>query len=202
MALSKPLYTLLGAYLEQLFTHPIRTKSVTSAVLATSANYASQRIAGNKTISEKALLAYGSFGLLFGGTVPHFFYQFIDKIFPHKMPYRKMLVFLAERLMFAPFYQALSLYFLSRFEGNSHNFAIENLKKLFEKLLKTNWIYLSIPVFLNMNYVPPIIRTLTFNMISFVWVIYLAGVRRRHESSKKSDETASTSKGINNSILK
>ncbi|XP_055843670.1 peroxisomal membrane protein 2 [Episyrphus balteatus] len=199
MALSKPIYTILGAYLEQLFNHPIRTKSITSAVLATSANYTSQRIAGNKTISQKALLAYGSFGLLFGGTVPHFFYQMVEKIFPHKMPLRKILVFLAERLIFAPFYQALSLYFLSRFEGNTHEHAVQNLTKLYEKLLKTNWIYLSIPVFLNMNYVPPIIRTLTFNMISFVWVIYLAGVRRRFELKKKSDE-ATTSQGISNNL--
>lgn len=196
MALSKPMYTLLGAYLEQLFTHPIRTKSITSAVLATSASYASQRIAGNRTISQKALIAYGSFGLLFGGTVPHFFYQLIDKIFPHKMPYRKILVFLAERLLFAPFYQALSLYFLSRFEGKTHDQAVQNFKNLYEKLLEKNWTFLSIPVFLNMIYVPPIVRTLSFNMISFVWVIYLAGVRRKHELSKKKSDEANTTKGF------
>lgn len=200
MALSRPIYSLLGAYFEQLFAHPIRTKSITSAVIATSANYASQRMSGCKTISQKTLLAYGSFGLLFGGTVPHYFYQIIEKIFPHGMPYRNIIVFLAERLMFAPFYQALSLYFLSRFEGNSHSDAVRNLKKLYEKLLLKNWILLSIPVFLNMNYVPPIIRTLTFNMISFVWVIYLAGVRRRLQSAKKSDdEPAKTSTEISKS---
>ncbi|XP_055912699.1 peroxisomal membrane protein 2 [Eupeodes corollae] len=196
MALSKPMYTILGAYLEQLFNHPVRTKSITSAVLATSANYTSQKIAGNRTISQKALLAYGSFGLLFGGTVPHFFYKLIDKIFPHKMPMRKILVFMAERLIFTPFYQALSLYFLSRFEGNTHEHAVQNFKRLYENLLQKNWMFLSIPVFLNMNYVPPMVRTLTFNMISFIWVIYLAGVRRRAEA-KKSDES-STSKGTSN----
>jgi hypothetical protein len=62
MVLSKPIYTALGFYFEQLFNNPIRTKSVTCCVIATAGNYASQCIAGNKVLNHQSLLAYGIFG--------------------------------------------------------------------------------------------------------------------------------------------
>lgn len=55
------------------------------------------------------------FRLLFGGTIPHYFYALLEKIVPdgkHSNFYK----FLGERLAFAPLYAALSLYFLARFE--------------------------------------------------------------------------------------
>uniref|UniRef100_A0A182YPM1 Uncharacterized protein n=1 Tax=Anopheles stephensi TaxID=30069 RepID=A0A182YPM1_ANOST len=46
MSLSRPLYNLLGSYLEQLFEHPLRTKALTSCVIASSANLVSTVQAG------------------------------------------------------------------------------------------------------------------------------------------------------------
>ncbi|XP_017487288.1 PREDICTED: peroxisomal membrane protein 2 [Rhagoletis zephyria] len=179
MSLSKPVYSLLGVYLEQLFNHPVRTKSITSSVLAASANYTAQRIAGHKKINQESVIAYGLFGLIFGGSVPHYFYQTVERLFRHDLKFRRLFQFLSERLVFAPFYQLLSLYFLSIFEMNSHEVAVANLKKLYWPLLRTNWQYLSIPVIINMTYVPPMLRTVTMSIVSFIWVVYIAQWRRR-----------------------
>jgi len=179
MALSRPIYNLLGIYFEQLFNHPLRTKSITSCVLATSANYASQKIGGSKKVNQESLLAYGMFGLLFGGTFPHYFYKYVEEFLQNAGKAKQVYLFLIERLVFAPVYQSISLYFLSRFEGNSHKFALSNLYKLYWPLLTTNWKYLSLLVFINVRFVPPMLRVLVGNLIGFFWVLFVASKRRK-----------------------
>jgi len=190
MSLSKPIYSLLGAYLEQLFNHPLRTKSITSSFLAASANYTAQRIGGQKKINKDSLFAYGLFGLIFGGSVPHYFYQTVERLFSEDLRFRKLYQFLSERLVFAPLYQLLSLYFLSRFEWNSHNVAVTNLEKMYWSLLSANWQYLSIFIFLNMFYVPPMLRSLFMSSVSFAWIVYIAIKRRRLQEQRTQDSTS------------
>jgi len=189
MALSKPIYAFAGLYLEQLFSHPVRTKSVTSSILAASANYTSQKIAGKKEINGESVFAYGLYGLIFGGSVPHYFYRFIERAFRDEMKFRKFWQFLTERLLYTPFAQALSLYFLSIFEWNSHDAAVANLKKLYWPVLEANWQYLSIPVFLNFYFVPPMFRTILMSLVSFIWVVYIADKRRRAQEKRPSGHT-------------
>jgi len=57
--------------------------------------------------------------LLFGGPVPHFFYESLESTFPENSSKMVFLKFGIERLLFTPFYQFLSLYVLSRFEVRS-----------------------------------------------------------------------------------
>lgn len=44
------------------------------------------------------------------------------------------------------------------FQGKSHDVAVANLMSLYWRVLKANWTYLSIVVFINIRYVPPIVR--------------------------------------------
>lgn len=97
---------------------------INSCILATSANVTSQRIAGAKKLNQQSVFAYGLFGIIFGGTVPHYFYQTVERLFSHDLRFRKFFLFLAERLTFAPFYQLLSLYFLSIFEVSFRGFTL------------------------------------------------------------------------------
>jgi peroxisomal membrane protein 2 len=81
----------------------------------TSANYCSQKIVGAKRINTNSLTAFGIYGLLFGGTLPHYFYQFLENFLPeHKA--KKFMQFFAERLFFMPAFTLFSLYVLSRLE--------------------------------------------------------------------------------------
>ncbi|XP_073843757.1 peroxisomal membrane protein 2 [Musca autumnalis] len=191
MSLSRPIYSLMGVYLEQMFNHPVRTKSITASALAASANYTSQRMAGKGKINQQSVLSYALFGLIFGGSVPHYFYKTVERLFHEDVKFRRFFQFLSERLVYAPIYQALSLYFLARFEMKSHNVAMANLMKLYWPLLKANWQYLSLAVFLNIYYVPPMFRTVTMSLVSFVWVVYIAHKRRRFQEKQ---EAASKSK--------
>lgn len=77
-----------------------------SAVILTSANYVSQSISGVKEISKDSLLAYAIFGLTFGGTLPHFFYTWVERVVPDDIRFRGFIQFALERLGFAPLFQA------------------------------------------------------------------------------------------------
>uniref|UniRef100_A0A1A9X0I6 Peroxisomal membrane protein 2 n=1 Tax=Glossina brevipalpis TaxID=37001 RepID=A0A1A9X0I6_9MUSC len=191
MSLSKPLYSLFGVYFEQLFSHPLRTKSIMSSVLAASASYTSQRIAGQKTINQQHVGAYALFGLLFGGSVPHYFYQTIERLFRQDFKFRRFFQVISERLVYAPIYQALALYFLSLFELNSHEIAFKNAEKLYWPLLKANWQYLTFFVWFNLYYVPPILREFTTGIVAFVWMVYIAHKRRRFEEERQTADSKS-----------
>jgi peroxisomal membrane protein 2 len=189
MALSRPIYEFLGFYFEQLFKNPIRTKAVTSCVIATSANFTSQKLSGCKSIDQDSLVAYGLYGLFFGGTLPHYFYTMIERVIPQDIKFRKLIQFLLERFTFTPFSQVISLYFLSRFEGKDHKTALKGLVKLYWPVLTANWQYLSLLMFINFMFVPPMLRVLTTNVIGFVWIIFV-GNKRRREAAKAAAKSA------------
>lgn len=89
--------------------------------------------------------------------MPHYFYKYVERFVAEAGKAKQFYLFLIERLAYAPLYQAISLYFLSRFEGNSHDFALANLYNLYWPLLKANWRYLSLMVYINVTYIPPMV---------------------------------------------
>lgn len=98
------------------------------------------------------------FRLLFGGTIPHYFYDFIERVFPHEttaFPLAKKLLF--ERLIFAPFMQAFSLYTLARLEGKNHVAALKQLNALYCTVLEANWKWLTLFQIINIAFIPPIV---------------------------------------------
>ena len=99
------------------------------------------------------------FRLLFGGTIPHYFYEFIERFFAEEVvafPLAKKLLF--ERLIFAPVMQAFSLYTLARFEGKNHGAAVKQLLALYLPILEANWKWLTLFQVINLAFVPPMVR--------------------------------------------
>lgn len=192
MSLSKPIYNLLGSYLEQLFEHPLRTKAITSCVIASSANVVSQKLGGVKQLNTESVLAYGLFGLIFTGPLSHFFYSWLDRV-TNDSRFKKLLMVLGERALFAPTITALSLYFISRFECKSHEDALSNLFMLYRSVLRGNWKFLTLPVLINFNYVPPMLRVLFANIIGFCWIVFLSAKRRKAEQ-RRQQQSADKSK--------
>ncbi|PBC33662.1 peroxisomal membrane protein 2 [Apis cerana] len=180
MALSKPrnlILQLTSAYFERLYTSPVKTKAITSCIIATIGNFLSQKISGVKHLNEDSLLAFALFGLIFGGPLPHYFYTYIQLFV--KNPFILLLV---ERCLYTPCYQALALYMLSLFEGNTHKDACKQMKSLYWPVITANLKYLTLLQFINLKYVPPILRVLVVNLIGFFWAIYLA--QQRSKQSK------------------
>lgn len=99
------------------------------------------------------------FRLLFGGTLPHYFYELVERIFSEDVvafPLAKKLLF--ERLIYAPMIQAFSLYTLARFEGKNHKAALKQLFALYMPILEANWKWLTLFQVINLAFVPPMVR--------------------------------------------
>ncbi|XP_041977558.1 PXMP2/4 family protein 3 [Aricia agestis] len=182
MALSKPIMNLVASYLQNLYLHPVRTKSITSCVVGTAGSIASQVVAGD-SLKLDPILAFGLYGLLFGGSIPHYFYEFLDRLFPYRttaFPLAKKLLF--ERLIFAPFMQAFSLYTLARLEGKNHRAAMKQLISLYQTVLEANWKWLTLFQVVNLAFVPPMLRVLFMNLVGFGWAMYVASKRRQNQN--------------------
>lgn len=96
--------------------------------------------------------------MLFGGTIPHYFYALVERMFPEEVvafPLAKKLIF--ERCIFAPLMQAFSLYTLARFEGKNHNAAMKQLFALYWPVLQANWKWLTLFQVINLALVPPMV---------------------------------------------
>lgn len=135
------------------------------------------------------MFAYSAYGAFVGAPFAHFYYNLISKIVPD-VKFRRILEFLLERFTFAPIFCALSLYFLTIFEGKTPDEAMKNLLKLYKSVLFANWRYLTLPVFLNFNFVPPMLRVFVSNIIGFFWILYVADKRRRAAAAAKKDTKA------------
>ncbi|XP_043281928.1 peroxisomal membrane protein 2 [Venturia canescens] len=183
MSLSKPkeiLYDLLGRYFRNLYTHPIKTKAITSCVTAVLGNYLAQKLTRAQHINQDSLMAFALFGLLCGGPISHFFYQWVPLI--SKNP---LTILLIERTIYTPCYQAFALYMLARFEGKSHENSMKNLHELYWPILEANLKYLTLLQFINIRYVPPVLRVLMVSIIGLMWTIFLAKKRERLAASKR-----------------
>lgn len=156
-------------------------------MIATAGALTAQTITG-QPFNPNSIFAYTAFGAFVAGPSAHFFYQFINRIVPD-VKFRRFLEFLLERFMFAPVFVALSLYFLTIFEGKSHDQATQNLFKMYKGVLLANWRYLTLPAFLNFNFTPPMLRVLVGNLIGFFWVVYMAHLRRRAAAAAKKEKS-------------
>ncbi|XP_012056152.1 PREDICTED: peroxisomal membrane protein 2 [Atta cephalotes] len=182
MVLSKPVnifYGLIGAYLQQLYYSPLKTKAITSCIIGALGNVVSQKLSGVKQLNEDSILAFALFGLLFGGPVPHYFYTYIQLFVKHPLG-----ILLIERLIYTPCFQALALYLLAIFEGKTHQVAYAQMQKLYLPTLMANLKYLTLFHYINIRYVPPMLRVLIVNLINFVWIIYVANKRAKASKEK------------------
>nr|CAD7404304.1 unnamed protein product [Timema cristinae] len=96
--------------------------------------------------------------LIFGGTIPHWFFLTLDKLVPSNVPNFQMKRVLIERLLFAPLFHAWTLYVLARLEvschGKTHKQAVGNLYQVWAPIVRANWQWLTVPMLLNIVFVP------------------------------------------------
>ncbi|GLV41902.1 uncharacterized protein CBL_00364 [Carabus blaptoides fortunei] len=184
MSLSKPIMSLVGKYLEQLYIHPIRTRAISSASIAICGNVVSQYLSGCRVLNQDSIIAFGLFGLLFGGTIPHLFYTTLERVISDEVGHSIAKRLLIERLIYSPMYQAFAIYMIARLEGKTHGIAIKQLERTYWPILQVNWKWMSIIQCINLSFVPPILRVLFMNLVGFFWSIYLAHTLRQKQEKR------------------
>nr|CAD7259400.1 unnamed protein product [Timema shepardi] len=221
MSVSKPLIDALAAYLGQLHTNPIRTKCISSGLglgkdeleevnphlrggrgenhlgKTTPSSpdrdsnldlpVLSSRAQHDKRVSQLRHLG----GLIFGGTIPHWFFLTLDKLVPSNVPNFQMKRVLIERLLFAPLFHAWTLYVLARLEvschGKTHKQAVGNLYQVWAPIVRANWQWLTVPMLLNIVFVPSMLRSVVSSLIAFFWIIFIANKRRQAQARDRGE---------------
>ncbi|XP_059844007.1 peroxisomal membrane protein 2 [Hypanus sabinus] len=176
---------LLQQYLFLLKKYPILTKSVTSGILSGLGNVLSQIMENRrkdlsitKNITFGGPIRFGVFGLVFTGPLSHYFYLYLDKLFPSNVPYSQIKRLLLDRLMFAPAFLALFFVVISLLEGKNLKALKDKMKTGYWIALKMNWKVWTIFQYININYVPVQFRVLFANLVALFWYAYLASIRR------------------------
>lgn len=102
---------------------------------------------------------YICFSLLFGGTVPHYFYGWLERAVPEEASFAIIKKLFIERLIYSPLYTAFTLYMISRLEGKDHKAALKDVEGLYWVVLTSSWKYLTIIQLLNLSLVPPTVSS-------------------------------------------
>nr|XP_018909995.1 PREDICTED: peroxisomal membrane protein 2 isoform X3 [Bemisia tabaci] len=119
--------------------------------------------------------------LTFGWSGPHLLFSWLESAIPRKQNFSLLKRFAFERLVYTPFFQFLVLFTLSIYEGKSYQVSLKNAQTLYCKVLQANLKYLSLLQFMNLAYVPPMLRVLFSNMIGFVWILFLSHQRKQSQ---------------------
>ncbi|RDD41006.1 Peroxisomal membrane protein 2 [Trichoplax sp. H2] len=170
------LHRLLDRYFYLLQHYPLATKSITSAILAGLGDFISQKLAqgGQGTIVWRNVGAYAFFNLIVTGPLSHFYYQWLEKLVPSKVPFAPAVRVLVDRLIFAPPFLFLVFYLVALFQGHSSEVAMDRIRKSYWISLKMNWRVWTVFQYIIVNYVPTHYRVLCGNLVGLGWNIYLS----------------------------
>jgi len=130
-------------------------------------------------VSLKVSRSFLIFGTLITGPVTHYLYISLDKLFPGTGLAKSFLRVLTDRLVFSPCFLLLTLYVLSRLQGENHNAAMDTTREKYIVSLFANWKIWTLPQIININLVPPQYRVLFANIVALVWNFYLAAAKKK-----------------------
>jgi len=173
----------LAEYIRLLQERPVITKAVTNSVVSGFGNIVSQFISPDVTtggkINWRSVFAYSSFGFLVNGPLIHHFYVFLEKFLPKNQPNAQIKRVLFDRLVFAPPFLLIFLYYVAIVEGAGQKGAAQRIKDTYWMILKLNWSVWTIIQYININYIPLKFRTVFGNACALVWMVFISIKRRQ-----------------------
>ncbi|KAK7505993.1 hypothetical protein BaRGS_00002715 [Batillaria attramentaria] len=176
----------LKEYVRLLQQRPVLTKSVTNAVVSGLGTIISQLIVADPKakgrINWRSVFAYTSFGFVVNGPLIHHLYVFMEKRMPRDQKYSTIKRLLFDRLIFAPPYLLIFMYYVAIVEGNTSEAAVQRIKETYWMILKLNWTVWTVIQYVNVNYVPLKFRTIFGNACALVYLVIFSILRRKAAS--------------------
>jgi hypothetical protein len=170
---------LLAWYSRMLDTHPIITKSVSSAFIGGSGDIVSQYIAAQ---NEKRPFAwdavrtfrFGFLGLVLIGPVIHVWYGSVMRWFPGQSASAVIKRVALDQIFFSPMFLPTFLSGLWLLEGKDFNQVLLALKHTLPTAIVANWGLWVPAQIINFRFVPGKYQVLFSNFVGFVWNAYLS----------------------------
>ncbi|XP_047072150.1 peroxisomal membrane protein PMP22-like [Lolium rigidum] len=163
------------AYMKQLGAHPLRTKAITSGVLAGCSDVVAQKISGAKKLQFRRVLLIMLYGLAYAGPLGHFLHKLMDKIFHgqkgKETTAKKVIV---EQLTVSPWNNLMfMMYYGLVVEGRPFGQVKSKVKKDFANIQMTAWKFWPIISWINYEYMPLQLRVLFASSAASCWGVFL-----------------------------
>lgn len=162
-------------YLNQLQLHPLRTKAITSAVLAGLSDAVAQKISGAKKLQLRRVLLFMLYGFAYSGPFGHFFHKLMDKIFKGKKGNETVAKkVILEQITSSPWNNFLfMMYYGLIIEGRPWSTVTNKVKKDYASVQSTAWKFWPIVGWVNYQYIPLHLRVVFQSFVASCWAIFL-----------------------------
>lgn len=166
---------LLKNYHAALNRNPLRTKMITSAIIATLGEIIATSLSKRKRDLRRTL-AFLIYGGAITGPVFHWWYGWLERTCKNiKNDNTKVVAkVLLDRLLITPPFSVLTLFILQYLQTFKGQKSWQNMKANFKTTLTANWKVWTIPQLVNFKYIPPDYRVLFGNLVALWWNIYLS----------------------------
>ncbi|CAI0436981.1 unnamed protein product [Linum tenue] len=157
-------------YLIQLQAHPLRTKAITSGVLAGTSSLIAQKISGSK-IQLRKLVLFMLYGFGYAGPLAHFLHKLLDTLFrgkkDNKTVAKKVLL---EQLIVSPWNNMVfMLYYGLVMEGQPWRSVKGKVRKDLPSVQFAAWKFWPIVSWVNHQYIPLQFRVVYGSFMGALW---------------------------------
>ncbi|XP_057794287.1 uncharacterized protein LOC131010669 [Salvia miltiorrhiza] len=166
---------LLSWYLGKLESHPILTKSLSSALIYAAADTTSQvcTMEANGTWDPIRTLRIAAFGLFILGPSQHFWFNYVARVLPKRDLISTLKKLAMGQIAYAPVINGTFFSYNAAAQGENGNEIAARLKRDLIPTLLNGLMYWPLCDFLTYRVIPVHLQPLMNSSCAFLWSIYL-----------------------------
>ncbi|XP_058773388.1 uncharacterized protein LOC131647512 [Vicia villosa] len=172
----------VGWYLRKLETYPVITKSITSSLIYTAADFTSQMITlpSYASYDFKRTSRMAMYGLLFLGPSQHMWFNFLSKILPKRDVNTTLKKIFMGQAVFGPISNTVFFSYNGALQGDSGPEIIARLKRDLLPTLLGGAMFWPICDFVTFRFIAVHLQPLMNSSCAYVWTIYLTYMANRN----------------------
>ncbi|KAI3769982.1 hypothetical protein L6452_01100 [Arctium lappa] len=166
---------LIGWYLGMVKTHPILTKSLTSALIYTAADLSSQTMTRSSSEPYDFVRTFrmAGYGMIVLGPALHYWFNFVSRILPTRdliATFKKM--FLGQAI-FGPIMTVVFFSVNAGLQGESGAEIVGRLKRDLIPTMINGVMYWPVCDFITFRFIPVHLQPLVSNSFAYIWTVYM-----------------------------
>ncbi|RIA87263.1 hypothetical protein C1645_777687 [Glomus cerebriforme] len=193
---------LLALYLQQLTTHPLRTKAITSGLLSGLQEFVAQELSGttsrrkgkareneqNVFIDEK-ILKMALYGFLVSGPLNHLLFEMLNKLFKNRTgDSAKLMQILTSQLIITPIQNTVYLIAMAVIGGiRSPDQIRKTVTGSLWPIMRLSWIVSPMAMAFAQRFLPPQLWVPFFNLVGFVFGV-MANTKAKKVQQRRSNK--------------
>ncbi|KAL2513458.1 Peroxisomal membrane 22 kDa (Mpv17/PMP22) family protein [Forsythia ovata] len=162
-------------YLSMIKSRPIVTKSITSALIYSAADFSSQSIVEKSSEGYDFVrtLRMAGYGMLILGPSLHYWFNFVSRVFPKRdLPstFKKMAL---GQTVYGPTMTAIFFSVNAALQGESGSEIVARLKRDLVPTIISGIMYWPACDFVTFKFIPVNLQPLVSNSFSYLWTVYM-----------------------------